>query len=69
MSKKPEFVTVDVDFNLLARGGKVIALQSWADGPLVLGEKVRAYDQDGELDMEAIVSEYDEETKHFYLEF
>jgi hypothetical protein len=69
MTKAPEFVTVDVDFNILARGGKVIALQTWADGPLVLGDKVRAYDHDGDLDMEATVSEFDPETNFFYLEF
>ncbi|MDJ0489144.1 hypothetical protein QNA24_22475 [Rhodococcus qingshengii] len=59
-------VTIKVDFNNLARNGKVVALPTWADGPVAVGQRVRAVDYDG-LTFDAEVAEEDIESHTLYL--
>ncbi|TSD47996.1 hypothetical protein FFI94_018955 [Rhodococcus sp. KBS0724] len=59
--------TVLVDFNDLARGGKVVALRSWADGPVSVGDRVTALDDMEDLRFSAIVAEENAETGEIYL--
>ncbi|MFF8327826.1 hypothetical protein ACH49M_21545 [Rhodococcus qingshengii] len=60
--------TIRIDFNDRARGGKVVALKSWADGPVTLGDDVIAFDETEDLRYSAVVAEEDEETGEIYLE-
>ncbi|QXW04052.1 hypothetical protein [Rhodococcus globerulus] len=60
--------TIRIDFNDLARGGKVVALKSWADGPVALGDHVIAFDEIEDLRYSAVVAEEDTETGEIYLE-
>ncbi|BAG32218.1 hypothetical protein [Nocardia farcinica] len=60
--------TVHVDFNDVARDGKVVALRDRADGPLAIGDLVTAVDQfDGELATPAVVAEQDDDGRVLYL--
>ncbi|MDV8021995.1 hypothetical protein [Rhodococcus sp. IEGM 1330] len=58
---------VNVDFNDVARGGKVVALRSWADAPVVVGETVQAVDRLEGLSFDAVVSEEDDASGEIYL--
>ncbi|MEU0538328.1 hypothetical protein ABZ319_00515 [Nocardia sp. NPDC005978] len=61
--------TVHVDFNDLARDGKVVALKEWANGPIAVGDLVTLVDQfDDELTMRAVVAEQDD-SGQMYLDF
>ncbi|QDM57094.1 hypothetical protein SEA_WHACK_31 [Rhodococcus phage Whack] len=59
--------TVLVDFNDLARGGKVVALKKWADGPVSVGDRVTAFDDIEDLRFDAVVAEENVETGEIYL--
>jgi len=59
-------ITIKVDFNNLARNGKVVALRTWADGPVAVGQRVRAVDYDG-LTFDAEVAEENIESHTLYL--
>lgn len=61
--------TVHVDFNDLARGGKVVALRSWADGPVSVGDRVLAVDRFEDMRFSAVVAEENAETGEIYLAF
>lgn len=60
---------VHVDFNDLARGGKVVALRSWADGPVAIGDRVLAVDRFEDMRFSAVVAEENPETGEIYLAF